>query len=372
MGKVVLILAVTAVGLGLLSLHLVNRLREGDAAVAELKTQVAGLQEQLAQRRAEPPPVFEVAATAELAQPPQAAPAPSKDAVKPAPSQATAAIAPAMPGQLSREDRIRMMREQRERQRQLMQDPEYRDAMRLQARTNLARQYPGVIQELNLDPLQADEFFGMLAEQQMRISEQMEPMWFAEDGVTPDSAAFQERQRKIQQTVTEMQRKGEAELASRFGQDKLQAWKEYQSTAGQRYQLEHMRTTLAAQGLPLGDDVNKPMLKALAAAQRAEVDEYAASVGRNAVAGAGRTIAFEAPNFEQQIETTKKRNQRTLDAISPYLTFEQREAIEKEQAAQLKMMEAQMRMMKARGNANASGLTGVYTDGNAQLMLTPP
>src|SRR3546814_363575 len=104
-----------------------------------------------------------------------------------------------------------------------MQDPEYREAMRLQSRSNLARQYPGVIQELGLDQRQAEDFFNMLADQQMRASEQMEPLWDTEGVENRDPAALQERHRKIQRAAAEMQRNNEAELASRLGADKLQA-----------------------------------------------------------------------------------------------------------------------------------------------------
>lgn len=377
MGKVVLILAVVAAGLGLTSLHLVNQLREGDAAIAELKTQVASLQEQVAaaQRTAA---AREPIVTDAIEQPRDDLASPLKEAPKEASREAPKVAAAQPVGAMSastfgtapsREESMRMMREQRERQRQLMQDPEYRDAMRLQSRGNFARQYPGVIQELGLDRQQADEFFEMLADQQLRMSEQMEPLWDVDVSGTSDPAALQERHQRIQQAAAEAQRKNEAELASRFGQDKLQAWKEYQSTVGQRYQLEHMRNTLAAQGLPLNEDASKPMLKALAAAQKAEVEEYTAA-SRGATPTAGRLVAYGAfeNNTERQVEMTKKRNQRTLDAVSPYLTFEQRQALEQEQDAQLKMLEAQMRIMRTR---SSNGASNGLTDVNSQLVIVP-
>jgi hypothetical protein len=351
-----------------LSLHLVKQLRDGDATIAELKTQVASLQERVA-TPAPPPPMVATDAQWQIG-PAAPLPAPKATPAQSTLPQASAAVAAMVPSPPSREDRMRMMREHRERQRQLMQDPEYREAMRLQSRGNLARQYPGVIQELGLDSQQADEFFNMLADQQMRASEQMEPLWDADMAEKPDPAGLQEQHRKIQQAASENQRKNEAELASRFGQDKLQAWQDYQSTVGQRYQLENMRNTLAAQGLPLSEDASKPMLKALAAAQKAEMDEYSAAVSRGAAPALGRMsaqVAFDnANNWEQQIERTKKRNQRTLDAVSSYLSFEQRAALEKEQDAQLKMLEAQQRVMRARGAPNANGF---YSDGTSQLII---
>ncbi len=65
---------------------------------------------------------------------------------------------------------------------------------------------------------------------------------------------MRERHGKIQQQAQENQRKNEAEMAAFLGQQKLQAWKEYQSSMGMRYELENMRNTLSAKGLPLNDE----------------------------------------------------------------------------------------------------------------------
>ncbi len=46
MSKVVLISVASAVGFGLLSLHLVNRLKAGEGTIVDLQAQVAALQEQ--------------------------------------------------------------------------------------------------------------------------------------------------------------------------------------------------------------------------------------------------------------------------------------------------------------------------------------
>ena len=365
MSKVVLLLTATSVGLGLVSLHLVKQLRDSDAAVTELKAQVAELEKQAT--RVTVPPVFSVMPAPPIAAVAVTQPRPSKDAPKTA-AQASAGASQTPVSGHSREDAMRMMREHRERERLLMQDPEYRQAMRLQARNNLARQYPGVIEELGLNPKQAEEFFSMLADQQMRSQELMSPVWMGESGENLDPAAQQERYKRVQQSANEMYRNNEAELASRFGQDKLQAWKEYQSTSGMRYQLDHMRTTLAATGLPLNEELSKPMLKALAEAQKAEIEAYN-TAAKQAGPWAPRlaaSVGFENNNGEWQLEQAKKRNQRMLDAISSYLTYEQRTAIEKEQQAQLKMQEAQLRLMRERGDMN--GNRAYTTSGSAQLI----
>lgn len=362
MSKLVLILLATSVGLGLLCLFLVKQVRDADAIIIEQQSKVAALEEQL---RGVPPP-GSLSTLPEEPPGPTAVPPPESGlpiARVNEPAQGVLFKVPrgdgAPPFGPSREDMMRAAREAREQRRQLMKDPEYREAMRVQARNNLVRQYPGVVQELGLDPQQASEFFDLLADQQQRLTDQMESLWEVQG---PDPVAQQEQQSKIQQRSQELQRNSEAELAARFGQDKLQEWKQYQSTLGARYQMDQMRNALAAQGAPLSDDVSKSVLRALADAQKAEADELSAAFSRGTDPRAARlsfaTGALSPENVEQHLETVRKRNQRMLDAISPYLTYEQRQAIEQEQRAQLKVQEAHMQMQRRQ---SVEGNAGVAT-----------
>jgi hypothetical protein len=367
MSKIVLILAASSAGLGLLSLHLVKEMRAGQATIGELQAQVATLEQQQ-----------KTQAQLALAAPISQLQKETKDEVVVAPPPQEAVFTAfsvkrerpeaAQPQMPSREERMRMMREGRERQRALMQDPEYRDAMRVQNRNNFARSYPGVADALGMDPQQTDQFFELLAEQQMRATDQLQPMWDMEG---KDQATLEEQQRKVQQQALDLQRKSEAEIAAQLGQDKLQAWKDYQATLGVRHQLEQMRSSLANQGMPITDDLNKSMIKAMAEAHKAEADEYSAAVNRGAGPRPFSSGSFTTEMVERQLEATKKRNQRTLDAISPYLTYEQRQAIEREQEAQLKLQQAHMRVMRAQGNSLGQANVVVAPGTSPQGVLVP-
>ena len=365
MSKTVLILFAACTGLSLLSLHLVQRMRASQAEVTELQAQVAKLEQQRQQTpppaAPAPAPIFQVE---RVAPPP---PAPNKQAVaavqvsrlRPMSEEAPVANGP------SREERMRMIREARERQRQLMQDPDYREAMRVQHRSNMVRQYPGLAQELGLTAQQTEQLFDLLTDQQMRNNEQSELLWDTE-GLDPNT--LQQRQEKMAQRWAEIQQKTEAELAAQLGPDKLQAWKEYQSTLGARHQAEQLKTTLAGRGVPLSEDASRAVVKAYAEAQKVEMQEYAniasaaranaASSGKTAVSSLSMRPAPPSEMYEKQIELTKKRNQRVLDALSPFLSYEQREALQKEQEAELKMQEAQMRIMRAQSSVDG----GIQTD----------
>jgi hypothetical protein len=377
MSKTVLALFAACVGLSLLSLHLVKQMRAGQATIAGLQAQVAKLE---SERQNNPPPSTPSSAPKATWQvePVTSPPAiPNKELVmgtimkRPRASASEEATMANVP---SREERMRMMRESRERQRQLMQDPDYREAVRVQQRSNMTRQYPGVAQELGLTADQAEQLFDLLAEQQMRNNEQAQLVWEAED---LDPAAMQQRQEKMQQRWAEMQQKSDAELAAQLGPDKLQAWKEYQSTLGARHQAEQLRSTLASRGVPLNEDASRAVVKAYAEAQKAEMQDFTNMARANATSSGnagltGRLYAVEpsANMFQRQIEHTQKRNQRVLEALSPFLSYEQREALQKEQEAELKMQEAQMRIMRAQSSVDDPTNSG-WVGSAVQTVILP-
>lgn len=370
MSKTVLMLLAGCVGLGLLSLHLIKQMRSGQATIAELQAQLAKLE---SERQAAPPP-SQAVATARI-EPSIPSPPPARSNVFTALSALRSPDASAPPPRPSQEERMRMFREAHERQQQLMRDPEYRDAMRVQLRGNMTRQYPGLAQELGLNPEQTDQLFDLLAEQQMRVNERAEMMWDAE-GL--DAAAMQQRQEKMQQRWMEMQKRNDAELAAKLGPAKLQAWKDYQSTLGARHQAEQLRVTLAGRGVPLDEEAGKAVINAYAEAQKAEMQEYANMARANASSSGKSTLTLNnswtgpSPEMhERQLELTKKRQQRVLDALSPFLSYEQREAVQKEQEAELKMQEAQIRMMRAQSSTNGTG--GVdWIGGSGQTSVLVP
>jgi hypothetical protein len=373
MSKTVLVLFAACVGLSLLSLHLVKQMRAGQATITELQAQVAKFE---SERQRNPPASGEV-----VTSPPVATWHVEPIAPAPANKEAPKAVAsrPAMPAPAegmfspSREDRTRMIREARERQRQLMQDPDYREAVRVQHRSNIARQYPGLSQELGLTAEQTEQLFDLLVDQQLRNNEQAEVIWDTEGA---DPATAQQRQQKMQQQWAEIQQKNEAELAAQLGPGKAQAWKEYQSTLVARHQAEQLRTTLSGRGVPLSEDASRAIVKAYAEAQKAEMQEYANMAKTNVAAGkqgAVTMLSHSAPTaemYERQIENAKKRNERVLEALTPFLTYEQREALQKEQEAELKMQEAQMRIMRAQSEVQGNN-NGGWVSNSAQAIIIP-
>ena len=120
------------------------------------------------------------------------------------------------------------------------------------------RSNPNVARDLDLTAEQLDRLYDMLAEQSLRAMENTGPMWSV-DGEQPDAAKMQEFHRK----AMEQQRANEAELKRALGDGKYREWQEYQSMAGVRWEADRVRTSLASAGVPLDENLAKPLLKTL-------------------------------------------------------------------------------------------------------------
>jgi hypothetical protein len=362
MSKAMLILLVATLGLGVVSLHLIRELRAERGQVQLLQTRLGEL-ESVARPAAPsndiPAAAFSVFHVERLV---DASPAAATSKVT-ASAEARAATKLQRPPQLSDEESMHLMRESMERQRTLLQDPEYRDAVRSQQKAMYLQTYPELAKELDMNAEELDQLLNLLADQQVRSQEVAEPMAWSDSG--PDSAAMEEMQRKaLAQHQTQ-----EAELAALLG-SKLQAWNEYQSTLGVRHQVIQLRSMLASRGVPLQESQSKPLLKALAQGQQRFMKELseseAAEPGNELAASSGRlnlvmggsalTSAANSPSEnarwqEQQLERMTQLNERTRDAAARVLTPQQLKIFEENQDAQMKMQQAQLRMMRAQAQA---------------------
>lgn len=350
MNKILLLLLVSTVGLGLMSLHLVRELRTERENSRALQTRFQAFQDMTtrlqAPRRvvpmepaAVPPPSS--AQFIAVARPPVATPTASA-------SGAAAAQAP------SREDSARWIRENIERQRALLQNPEYREAMKAQQKMMLARTYSDLDKELELDPEQFDQLLSLLTDQQLR---QMENQPVGDE--LANRASAEDFQRRMQQ----QQQANDAELVAMLGGEKFRAWKDYQSTMGVRHQVTQLRSTLSASGTPLDQDQIKPLLKAMASEQQRQMKEYQKEAQKEGQRRGSMqsAITFAEPSVnqlqwqEQNLQRMAQHNKRMRDAVAPILTAEQLRHFEREQNEQLRMQEVQMRMMRAQAEAAARG-----------------
>ncbi len=257
MTKAMLLFLVTSIALGLISLHLVRELRAERANAQELQARVSALEQAKA---AQPTPTtpFATWSVQKLAPGPAPAGSPPKSSDNQALTAALQAAAASIPPpNAAREEHTRFMQEHMERQRALMSDPEYRDALRVQQRMAFVRSHPDLAHELGLTAEQTDRLFSLMADHAMRNMDNSQVMSY-------DPAADPSIAEKAQRKAFEMQKAHEAQIAQLLGPQKFKAYQEYQSTLHIRYQATELSQLLASNGAPLDRELTKPLIKVLA------------------------------------------------------------------------------------------------------------
>jgi hypothetical protein len=343
MHKIAAVLAIVAFGEGLVALHLVRQLHAERENAQALQARVTELEKRSPPQTAEA--TFVAVPTQPMASPfsvgGQSAPAQPAPARGNAVSTATASFpsnAPVPDQQQMREQLAASI----ERQRTLLRDPDYREAMLTQQKMMLMRSNPDIAQDLNLTDDQADRLFGTMAEQSVRAMDNMN-MWEEQ----PDPSKVQEMQRK----AMEQQRANEAELKGVLGEAKYREWQEYQALAGVRWESQRLRTSLANAGVPLDESLAKPLMKVLQEQQKLEMQRLQQYAAEPRTANLGFVTAASGVNVVQlmtnSVESLAKNQQRQRDALSAVLTPEQLEVVEQEQNAELQMQRAQERLMRA-------------------------
>ena len=249
-----------------------------------------------------------------------------------------------------------------ERQRALLRDPEYREAMIAQQKMMLTRSNPTVAKDLDLTPEQVERLFGTLAEQSLRMTENADAVIWDEQSAS-DPAKVQEAQRK----ATEQYNANEAELKTALGEAKYREWQEYQATAPARWQSTQLRTSLANAGVPLDPSLAKPLMKVLQEQQKLEqqrLEQHVATHPNAASAGfissaSGVNVVSLMTNSVESLAQTQRRQR---EALARVLTPEQLKVVEDEQNSELQMQRLQMRMMEAQQAAGgADPALGVAT-----------
>jgi hypothetical protein len=360
MTKIALALAIVAIGEGAVTLHLVNRLHEERASAQTLQARVTELERKVPQAAAGA--TFVAVPTQPTVSPfgtvknGSAPPAPQAVAgvITADRPMAVSVFAPAT-APLDQERMREQVKQNMERQAALMRDPEYRDAMLAQQKMGVRQANPNLVRDLDLTPEQADRLFSTLAEQQMRSMENNVPvMW----GEQPDPAKVQEFQRKM----LDQQRANETEIKRVLGDQKFREYQEYQSLSGVRWEADAVRTTLANAGVPLDENLTKPLLKSLQEQQQKMLQQMAAAapgtnqffapgVGVSAAMSSDNSVANMLKMQEQALEYQAQHQKRQREALARVLTPEQLKVIEDEHNSQLQMQRAQLRIMRAQQEA---------------------
>jgi hypothetical protein len=350
--SVLVLTTLTTVAFGGYCAYLSNALESERAASVALRDQVTALEAALKAGASRPLPAIETPAPLQTPFT-AAATTPAKPSVAPA-RLAPQATGNSMLARPTRESMQLVM----DRQRELLNDPEYRAAMREQQKMGLRQMYPDLASATGLSSEQVDRMMELLAEQQLKS---MEGSRSLEDPAQREQYFEQLRQQ---------QRDNESAIAAEIGSDGLQKWKEYQASLGARFQVRNLRSQLEAAGVPLRDTQVEDLVSALRSAEKQMFS--APNMPGQRVAG-GFNANDRSQALQQSIKLAEEQAQRQREAVRPYLSAEQFEKFEKLQEQEERMRKASMRMLQAQMEAMRGSQPGSQTGGNAEAaIITSP
>jgi len=144
-----------------------------------------------------------------------------------------------------------------------------------------------------------------------------------------------------------------------------------------------VRTALANAGMPLEENLTKPLLKSLQEQQQKMMQQMASAAGPQnqliAASGVGATVVTSSDGVsgnmiemqEKSVELQAQHQKRQREALARVLTPEQLKVIEDEHKMELQMQRAQIKMMRAQQEAGLlDPAQGGFVQGEA-VTLTP-
>lgn len=338
MNKAILILAAATAISSIACMHLVRELREERALAESLQSRVAELERARVQLASRPSPFSAVPSE------PPTAPAepPTAEPPSPAPTQTQPRAKLAAAGPFDRTERLR---EHLKRQREMLQDPEYREAMRAQQRLGLLSTYPNLGSELELTQVEVDRLLDLLAEQRMRDMETQDNFLLAQN-------ATESSIREAQRIAEQRQQQQQIEVEALLGPTKYQHWQEYQATLGQRHRTASIQSSLAMAGTPLNAQQSETLLSALVEEQRRQQATALASGGASAMAMAGSGSAAE----EEWLKSRERSQERLIASLQSTLSAEQISHLRALFEREIEMHRAHVKLRQAQGGDQSSNI----------------
>ena len=331
MNTPLIVFAVAALTSAGAAAHFYTQLGNERERIAQLEARVAELQRSPSSDRPQPANPFTAIAPAAIEE------ASAKPVTRAEARTAANTLTINPPPRPSEEER-RAMRERMVRERKaLLEDPEYRKAMRTQHRLSLRQHYPDLAADLGITNKEAERFLDMLADQQMNGFDGSEY-----EGIDPSDPA---QRQALERKFAERQREQERQIAEVLGTDGLQRWQDYQQTMGSRMRARQLRDSFAAAGTPLDEDQYSQLRAALL-----ERERQARSENQNAFFArpTGQTSHEQMlAAQEARIARTEQEFARSRDAVSHLLSSDQLDTYKQIQDAELAMQRAQIRLQRA-------------------------
>lgn len=223
------------------------------------------------------------------------------------------------------------------RERQLLSDPNYREARKAELRMGWARLRQEGIRVLGASTADADAVIDWLVEKQLAESSRPNPR-------TAEQIA--QRKREIQ----EAESRDDAELRELLGDAKAEQWERFMASQASRIEVAQLRVQLSATPEPMREAQVEPLVAALQPERKRFADEMQAY--RDAHGGDGELGAHGGELYlQQEIERTAAANERAHAAVTPILTPAQLAKFDELNARRLETLRVQLRISVARADA---------------------
>jgi hypothetical protein len=257
-----------------------------------------------------------------------------------APSKPPATIAPTSPATpVNTANAVNSQEAWNARQRQLMQDPRYREVQFEQGRLTYARRRENLIRLLGLSPEQADAVIDLQLERQFQQEEMAA-------NPAADELAF--RQHQLDQA---REKENQAKLRELLGDTRYAQLNQYMESRQSRMQVDSFRNQLSSADA-LRDDQVEPLIEALHVERtrmQEELEQYSNSLVRD-----GRMN--ESPFFtERHYERIKAMHAGMRSSATAILSSSQLKQLDSMLNRELRRHEANMRMSKIQSKLDSAG-----------------
>lgn len=243
-------------------------------------------------------------------------------------------------------------------ERELLNDPEYRQARLAQTRLMLSQNYPGLAEELGLSADETSKIFDLLATHQLDMTSAA----IFQGAEQMDQAMMQERSRM----QAEMRQRQQGEIMALLG-SRYPQYEQYQQSQPARSQVTQLGRALESTGQPLTAEQSRPLIAALTAEQQRTRQEAVnmANTFRNINPNdAQAQQRLQEESFRMQVE----RDRRLLETASAHLSSAQLETYRTMLDSQLAMSRASMRAQQVqRAQMQAQGQS---LPASAPVMIT--
>jgi hypothetical protein len=226
----------------------------------------------------------------------------------------------------------------------MMKDPAMRQFIRDQQRTMVDQLYSPFVKKLGLSPEDADKFKNLLADQMVSGADKAAALF---DGGNSANQAEALKSMQADQKANEQQ------IHDLLGDDGFAQYQEYQKTASERMQLNAFRQQAGAD-YSLTDQQTEQLLTFMSEEKQAASANGQIPPGQSQQQ-AGLQAALSDDQSEKLLQNQEAINQRVYDRAQAILSPDQLSAFGKFQKSQLQMMRMGMSMArKMFGNESSS------------------